>query len=161
MRPLLPGIAVLLACAAGAKADGASREEKVRADKARVEASGWWIYQDLPRAFEEARTSGKPLVVVLRCVPCEDCVKLDDEVVDTDPRLKPLLERFVRARVVGTNGLDLATFQFDTDQSWLVFLRRETDVLRHALQELAPGARVALRLQREGKVVDVTLTLPR
>jgi serine protease Do len=114
------GLAVTVAIAGGKK----SREEKVREDRARVEASGWWIYQDLPRAFAEARAQDKPIVVVLRCVPCEDCVALDDEVVDQDPRLKPLLERFVRARVVGTNGLDLATFQFDTDQSWLVFLLR-------------------------------------
>jgi hypothetical protein len=64
------------------------------------------------------------MVVVLRCVPCEECVRLDDEVVDADPRLRPLLERFVRVRLVSTNGLDLATFQFDTDQSFAVFFLR-------------------------------------
>lgn len=118
---LAPGL--LLPCVASAK--GGSREEKVRGDRARVEARGGWIYQDLPRAFEEARRAGKPLLVVLRCVPCEECVHLDDEVVDRDPRLRPLLDAFVRARVVSTNGLDLATFQFDTDQSWLAFLLRD------------------------------------
>jgi len=115
---------VSVSLASLALAGGESREDKVRKDKARVEAAGWWIYHDLPRAFAEAKATGKPLAVALRCIPCEDCVKLDDDLVDQDPRLKPLLQQFVRVRVVGTNGLDLATFQFDTDQSWLVFLLR-------------------------------------
>ena len=29
-----------------------------------------WIYDDLPRAMAEAKATGKPLLVVLRCVPC-------------------------------------------------------------------------------------------
>src|SRR6185436_17612370 len=32
------------------------------------------------------------------------------------------LDKFVCARVVSTNGLDLSLFQFDTDQSFAVFL---------------------------------------
>jgi hypothetical protein len=105
-------------------AGGGDREEKVRKDRERVEAQGFWIYDDLARGLAAARDSGKPLVVALRCIPCENCVKLDDDLVDTDPRLRPLLEQFVRVRLVGTNGLDLATFQFDTDQSFAVFLLR-------------------------------------
>ncbi|MEZ6066620.1 MAG: Trx7/PDZ domain-containing (seleno)protein [Planctomycetaceae bacterium] len=99
-----------------------TREQLVRQDKQRILAEGFWIYNDLDRAFAEARKSGKPLLVVLRCLPCEECVKLDDELIDQDPVVKPLLEKFVCARIVGTNGLDLATFQFDTDQSFAVFL---------------------------------------
>lgn len=98
------------------------REAKVRADKAKLEAAGYWIYNDLPKAFAEAKTTGKPILVVLRCIPCEECVKLDDELIDDDARMKPLLEQFVRVRVVSTNGLDLSTFQYDTDQSFAVFL---------------------------------------
>lgn len=98
------------------------REVKVRADKARVESEGFWIYNDLPRGIAEAQASGKPLLVVLRCIPCEECVKLDDELVDKDPVVRPLLEKFVCVRIVGTNGLDLATFQFDTDQSFCAFM---------------------------------------
>jgi hypothetical protein len=60
-------------------------------------------------------------VVVLRCIPCEECVKLDDNLVDQDPEIRPLLEQFVCVRVVSTNGLDLSLFQFDTDQSFAVF----------------------------------------
>lgn len=98
-----------------------TREEIVRGDKEKVEAAGFWIYNDLPAAFDEARRTGKPIVVVLRCLPCHECVKLDDELVDTDPVFRPLLEQFVCARQVSTNGLDLSLFQFDTDQSFAVF----------------------------------------
>jgi hypothetical protein len=99
-----------------------TREEKVRNDKAKVTAAGFWIYNDLAQGFAEAKQTGKPLVVVLRCIPCEDCVKLDDDLVDQNERLQKLLEQFVRVRVVSANGLDLSLFQFDTDQSFAVFL---------------------------------------
>src|SRR5918995_1066673 len=98
-----------------------TREEKVRGDKAKVEAERFWIYNDLPRGFAEAKKTGQPLLVVLRCIPCEQCVKLDDDLVEKDERLRPLLEKFVRVRVVSANGLDLSLFQFDTDQSFAVF----------------------------------------
>jgi serine protease Do len=101
---------------------GQTREEKVRGDKAKVEAEGFWIYNDLPRGFAEAKKTGQPLLVVLRCIPCEQCVKLDDDLVEKDERLRPLLEKFVRVRVVSANGLDLSLFQFDTDQSFAVFM---------------------------------------
>ena len=111
---------LLLLCVTSV-AIGQTREEQVRNDKKKVEAAGFWIYNDLPRAFREARKNGKPIVVVLRCVPCHECVKLDDELVDTDPVIRPLLEQFVCARQVSTNGLDLSLFQYDTDQSFAVF----------------------------------------
>lgn len=31
--------------------------------------AGAWIYDDLPAGFAEAARTGKPLLVVLRCVP--------------------------------------------------------------------------------------------
>lgn len=102
-----------------------SREEKVRDDKKKIESEGKWIYNDVPRAFAEAKKSGKPIVMVLRCLPCDECVKLDDELIDADKRIQPLLEQFVNLRVVSTNGLDLSLFQFDTDQSFAVFFLRD------------------------------------
>ena len=60
-------------------AQAPTREQKVRGDKAKVEAEGFWIYNDLPRANAEAKASGRPIVVVMRCIPCEQCVKLDDD----------------------------------------------------------------------------------
>lgn len=98
-----------------------TREEKVRSDRKKVVEEGFWIYNDLPKAFAEAEKTGKPIVVVLRCIPCEECVKLDDDLVDTDPVIRPLLEKFVCVRQVSTNGLDLSLFQYDTDQSFAVF----------------------------------------
>src|SRR5262249_17840765 len=73
------------------------------------------------RGRAEAKKTGKPLLVVMRCLPCAECVKLDDDIVNEDKRVRPLLEQFVCVRVVSTNGLDLAQFQFDTDQSFAAF----------------------------------------
>ncbi len=112
----------LLLMAAQVTAAPKTREEKVREDKQKVEAEGFWIYNDLEKGFAEAKQTGKPLLVVLRCIPCEECVKLDDDLVDKDPVIRPLLDKFVCVRVVGTNGLDLSLFQYDTDQSFAVFM---------------------------------------
>lgn len=100
---------------------GQDRETKVRRDRERVEAEGYWIYGDLPKGMAEAKRTGRPVVVALRCIPCEECVKLDEDVIHADPRLKELLDQFVRVRIVSTNGLDLSLFQFDTDQSFAMF----------------------------------------
>src|SRR5881227_2595597 len=114
---------LLAACLAAASvASAQTREEKVRSDKAKVEADGFWIYNDLAKGYAEAKKTGQPLLVVLRCIPCEQCVKLDDDLVEKDKRLRPLLEKFVRVRVISANGLDLSLFQFDTDQSFAVFM---------------------------------------
>ena len=99
-----------------------SRDQMVRDDRNKVEGEGFWVYNDLDTAFARAKQTGKPLLVVLRCIPCQECVKLDDELVDRDPIVRSLLEKFVCARVVSTNGLDLSLFQFDTDQSFAVFM---------------------------------------
>jgi hypothetical protein len=92
-----------------------TRDEMVREDRRKVTEDGFWIYNDLPKAFAEARKTGKPILVVLRCIPCHECVKLDDELVDKDPVIRPLLDQFVCARQVFINGLDLSQFQYDTD----------------------------------------------
>lgn len=99
-----------------------TREEKVRSDREKVEAEGFWIYNDLDTAFKKGKETGKPILVVLRCIPCEECVKLDDDLMEQDPVVRPLLEKFVCVRQVSTNGLDLSLFQFDTDQSFAIFL---------------------------------------
>lgn len=118
MRILLSLLAITIL---GSTLSAQTREEIVRGDKAKVEKEGFWMYNDIPGAFREAEKTGKPIVVVLRCLPCHECVKLDDELVDTDPVIRPLLEQFVCVRQVATNGLDLNLFQYDTDQSFAVF----------------------------------------
>lgn len=97
------------------------RPTKVRNDRQRVESEGFWIYNDLPRGIREAEDSGKPLVVVFRCIPCEACAKLDEQVVERDPVIQDLLAQFVCVRIVHANGMDLSLFQFDYDQSWAAF----------------------------------------
>ena len=119
---LLGSIVVLILANSLAAQQPKTREQKVREDREKIEAEGFWIYNDLERGFAEAKKTGKPLLVVLRCIPCEECVKLDDDLVEQDPVVRPLLDKFVCVRQVSTNGLDLGLFQFDTDQSFAAFL---------------------------------------
>ena len=114
-------VALLGAAAAHAQEKREDREAKVRADKERVGADAKWIYDDLPRGVEEAKKSGKPLLVVFRCIPCEACAKLDEDVVTRDPIVAALLDKFVCVRIPHANGMDLSLFQFDYDQSWAAF----------------------------------------
>jgi hypothetical protein len=34
-----------------------------------MEPEGTWVYNDIPAGVESARKSGKPLLIVFRCVP--------------------------------------------------------------------------------------------
>ena len=45
------------------------RDAKVNAEREALEGGDLWIYNDLARGFEVARESGKPLLVVYRCIP--------------------------------------------------------------------------------------------
>ncbi len=110
---LLAGTTAALLPAATVK----DREGAVRKDKAAMESDARWIYGDFERGFAEAKRTGKPLLVVLRCVPCLACGGLDAEVLN-EPALQPLLDRFVCVRVINANALDLARFQFDYDLSF-------------------------------------------
>jgi serine protease Do len=93
------------------------REGAVRGDRAKMEHSDRWIYQDLERGFAEAKKSGKPLLVVLRCVPCKACMGIDASILTSDD-LQPLLDQFVCVRIINANALDLSLFQFDYDLSF-------------------------------------------
>jgi len=61
-------------CVGPLSAKAQTREERVREDRRAVEAEGFWIYNNLPVAFDMAKKSGKPILVVLRCIPCQECV---------------------------------------------------------------------------------------
>jgi serine protease Do len=63
---MLTGWMLLLGFALEAAED---RRERVLNDPKEVAAAGHWIYNDLPKAFAEAARAGKPLLVVIRCVP--------------------------------------------------------------------------------------------
>jgi hypothetical protein len=97
------------------------REAKVRADRAQLASDDTWIYNDLEEGFFEAKRSGKPLFVVLRCIPCEACSQFDKQLLSADNEVRDLLESFVCVRIINANGLDLELFQFDYDQSFHAF----------------------------------------
>jgi len=121
LRTAILAGAGLLAVAGLASAQNL-REQQVAADRKKVETDGFWIYNDLPRGLAEAKKTGKPMLVILRCIPCVECVKLDDDLVNKDKRVRQLLDKFVCVRIISTNGLDLSLFQYDYDQSFAAFL---------------------------------------
>lgn len=86
-----------------------------------IEPAPHWIYDDLPKAMDQAKATGKPVLVVLRCVPCPPGRTLDTQVMQPDKELEKLEKNFVCVRVIQTKGLDLKLFQYDYDQSWCAF----------------------------------------
>jgi hypothetical protein len=69
----VPGLLLLLATlallASAPLRAAEDRGTKVRKDREAVGETGLWIYNDLERALSEGAHTGKPLLVVLRCVP--------------------------------------------------------------------------------------------
>ncbi|MEX2141651.1 MAG: Trx7/PDZ domain-containing (seleno)protein [Pirellulales bacterium] len=106
---------------AGVTAQAQDRPTKVRQDREQLKNSEVWIYNDLEEGFKEARRTGKPLFVTLRCIPCEACSRFDKKLLDRQNEVRDLLDKFVCVRVVQGNGLDLSLFQFDYDQSFHAF----------------------------------------
>ncbi len=98
------------------------RELKVRGDQAKILKEGFWTYNNLPKGMEQAKASGKPLLVIFRCIPCEACAQLDAAVIEDNPSVRKWLTQFVPVRIVHTNGMDMNKFQFDYDQSWAAFV---------------------------------------
>jgi serine protease Do len=62
-------LAGLLFVAAGQLEGAEDRDAKVRNDVKEVSSAGHWIYNDLAKGIEEASKTGKPLLVVFRCIP--------------------------------------------------------------------------------------------
>ncbi|HVR35094.1 MAG TPA: Trx7/PDZ domain-containing (seleno)protein [Methylomirabilota bacterium] len=118
-RPFLPLLLVMLLMSAPGVwgATVKDREAAVRGDKSAMEGNAHWIYNDFHRGFAAAQLTGKPLLVVLRCVPCLACAGIDARVLE-ESELSPLLDQFVRVRVINANALDLSRFQFDYDLSF-------------------------------------------
>lgn len=98
------------------------RDTKVRNDRDAFQESLDWIYNDLGKGIAAAKAEGKPLMVVFRCIPCKACQKFDDDVARRDPIIRNLLDRFVCARIVQANNIDLTRFQYDFDQSFAIVL---------------------------------------
>jgi serine protease Do len=93
------------------------REGAVRKDRETMQNDARWKYNNVEAGFEEAKKTGKPVLVVLRCVPCMSCIGMDAAVL-SDTSLEPLLDQFVCVRLINANAIDLALFQFDYDLSF-------------------------------------------
>src|SRR3954470_543636 len=98
------------------------RDARVRNDRKTFGASRDWIYNDLGEGVRAAKDSGKPLLVVFRCIPCQACQEFDDDVARRDPIIRDLLDEFVCVRIVQANTIDLTIFQHDFDQSFAAYL---------------------------------------
>jgi hypothetical protein len=123
MRILLLSIVVAAIFNAESSAqEPKTRDQLVRDDYSNFGTLDTWIYNDVERSFETARRTGKPLLVVFRCIPCEACAQLDQEIVERDLRVQALLDQYVCVRVVQANAMDLQLFQFDYDQSFAAFI---------------------------------------
>jgi len=94
------------------------REGAVRNDRTTLENDARWIYNDFQKGFAEAKRTGKPLLVALRCIPCLACAGIDAQVLLQESDLTSLLDQFICVRVINANALDLSLFQFDYDLSF-------------------------------------------
>lgn len=104
--------------------------DKLLADQSEFQNQNRWIYNDLDRALKQSKTSGKPLLVVFRCVPCEACSHFDRRVIEPDSATNKLLDQFECVRITQANGVDLTLFQFDWDQSFhVIFMDDQKNVL--------------------------------
>jgi serine protease Do len=83
-----------------------------------IDVADHWIYDDLPKAVAEAKSTGKPLMIVLRCVPCPPGRSLDAKVMQPTGELADVEKQFVCLRIIQTNSLNLDIFQYDYDMSW-------------------------------------------
>ena len=76
-------------------------------------------------ALDEARETGRPLLIIARCVPCKQCATIDRQVLEGGPELTPLLLRFVTVRLTDATELDLDLLPVDgfqdLDVSWWVW----------------------------------------
>lgn len=120
-RHLVAAVAAVLALQSFAETVP-DRKGAILSDRASLEYDPRWIYDDAERGFAEARRTGKPLLVVLRCIPCLACAGIDAKVVVEGTELSSVLDQFVCVRLINANALDLARFQFDFDLSFTVML---------------------------------------
>lgn len=120
----------------------------VRNDRATIEKGGRWIYNDIDAAFAKAKETGKPLMVVVRCVPCVSCMELDGDVVELKGGLEPLADQFICARIINANSFDLSLFQFDYDVSFAaMFFNGDRTIY----------GRFGTRTVKDSRAKDVTL----
>ncbi|MCA9186679.1 MAG: PDZ domain-containing protein [Planctomycetales bacterium] len=140
-----------------------TRDTLVREDLQNVVADGHWIYNDLDVARRQARLTGKPMLVVIRCIPCEACAQLDSEIVDRDPLVQKQLSEFICVRIVQANGLDLQLFQYDYDQSFAAFFMNGDNTIygRYGTRSHQTESEDDVALEGFSYALDEALTLHR
>lgn len=149
-----------------------ARDVKVRADKKAFEGREDWIYNDLTQGVELAKATDKPILIVFRCIPCENCQEFDDSVARRDPKIRELMDQFICVRIVRANDINLKQFQYDFDQSFaMAFMNadstlygrfgtrsarmdEEKDITLEGLRKSLEGA---LKLHRDYKSVKPSL----
>jgi serine protease Do len=79
-------------------------------------------FEDLAQAKNVAAREGRPLFVVMRCLPCKQCADFDAAVLEGGGALYPLLSQFVCVRLTNVQSVDLRQFPMQTlqdlDLSW-------------------------------------------
>jgi len=161
------------------------REGAVRADKAKMEADKRWAYNDVESGFQQAKLTGKPVLVVMRCVPCLACMGLDSAVLMESDALSALLDQFVCVRVInanarglGTDGMALwvkglgmygphaaaknAGFQKEDVLIEVVGIKERISESRlhgHLMQEHFKGEQVPVKVLRGGRTLELKLPM--
>jgi len=126
-------------------------KDKLREALKDTELQGTWIYDDLDAGIAEAKKSGKPMLVVLRCVPCITFKGFDKQVTKReDAELAALMDKFVCVRIVQGYGLDLSFFQFDYDLNMAVVLMNADRVIYGRYCSKAGEKGKAERVSTEG-----------
>ncbi len=110
--------AIAVSCAVTAEEFTPAEQSELGKSVKDIPVASHWIYDDLAKAKAEAKETGKPLLVVLRCVPCPPGKTLDEKVMQPDKELEAVEKQFVCVRLIQTKGLDLSLFQYDYDMSW-------------------------------------------
>jgi hypothetical protein len=107
-----------------------------------VDVAARWIYDDLDAGYAEARKTGKPMLVVLRCVPCKGFKDIDKQTRTEETELAALFDKFVCVRIVQMWGADLSVFQFHDQLNWAVFFMNADRTIygRFGTKDLKPGA---------------------
>jgi hypothetical protein len=70
---------------------------------------------DLKKAEQRARSEGKPLLIVFRCLPWKDCAGFDGQLVRPPKTFLQATTGYVCARVTDMRGVDLDRYSFDFD----------------------------------------------
>jgi len=96
----------------------ADRKGAVLKDRSTLANDLRWIYDDFEKGFAEGRRTGRPVLIVLRCIPCLACIGIDSALLLENTELSPILDQFICVRVVNANALDLSRFEFDFDLSF-------------------------------------------